>query len=126
MKKDIWNTIVIISGIVSMIIILFGISVVIPASMSDGTDKLTGIARPEDMPFIVDTWSWTGIDRFSSHRPGGTFSWTIVERVEYTPIGSCSKLDDVNAYTITTKRVGLFGITTKVQTRRPPSKCGDL
>jgi len=123
MKKDIWNTIVTISGIIALVIILFGVGLAIPVGMPDGVDKLEGIAGPEDMPFIIDTWAWTGIDRFSSYRPGGTFSWTKVELVEYTPIGSCTQLNDVDAYTIVTKRVGLFGIKTKEMIRRPPQRC---
>ncbi len=107
-------------------LLLFGIlciGVAIPANMPDGTDKLKGIARPEDMPFLIETWSWTGLDRFSSSRPGGTLSWTIVERVDYTPIGACTDVGDVDAYTVVTKRVGLFGITLKEMVRYPPLRC---
>lgn len=123
MKKDKWNGIIVLAGFISAMLILFGIGVVIPVSMSNGVEKLEGIARPEDMPFVLETYSWTGLDRFSSYRPGGTYSWTIIEEVDYTPVGRCTKRDSVDAYTITSKRVGLFGIKTKEMVRYPPKRC---
>lgn len=93
-----------------LLIVIYVIGALIPTLTPDGREELEKIASTESVSKIMDD-NWSGIDRLSGSKPGGIFGKTIVERIEYTPEGHYTSRDDIRAYTVTTRTIGLFGRT---------------